>query len=153
MASNEPYNKGERMTQAMPVGLERSAAMRLVISQGWNFNPPSGGQVAVEKCPFCGKDGHKFYVAVSDPDEGTRDGLYFCHKCQATGNLRTLQEKLGLRIAGVDSRAEWAGRKEKQDELPDAAICHAMLLGDAEAMDYLLNVRGFTREIIERQKL
>jgi 5S rRNA maturation endonuclease (ribonuclease M5) len=141
------------MTQAMPVGLERSAAMRLVISQGWNFNPPSGGQVAVEKCPFCGKDGHKFYVAVSDPDEGTRDGLYFCHKCQATGNLRTLQEKLGLRIAGVDSRAEWAGKKEKQDALPDVEMCHAALLSDAEVMDYLLNVRGFTKEIIERQKL
>jgi 5S rRNA maturation endonuclease (ribonuclease M5) len=141
------------MTQPMPVGLERSPAMKLIISQGWNFNPPSGGQIAVEKCPFCEKLDFKFYVAVSSPEEGTRDGLYFCHKCQATGNLRTLQEKLGLRIAGVDSRAEWAGKKEKQDELPDATLCHACLLSDADALDYLINVRGFTREIIERQKL
>lgn len=92
------------MTQAMPVGLERSPAMKLIITQGWNFNPPSGGQVAVENCVFCGKGDFKLYIAVSDPEEGTRDGLYFCHKCQATGNLRSLQEKLGLRIAGVDSR-------------------------------------------------
>ena len=37
------------MTQALPVGYNKSPAMRLVISQGWNFNPPSGGQIAVEK--------------------------------------------------------------------------------------------------------
>ena len=127
--------------------------MKLIISQGWNFNPPSGGQIAVEKCVFCGKGDYKLYIAVSDPEEGTRDGLYFCHKCQATGNLRTLQEKLGIRIANVDSRAEWAGKKEKQGELPDVEMCHAALLSNADAMDYLLNVRGFTREIIERQKL
>jgi 5S rRNA maturation endonuclease (ribonuclease M5) len=142
------------MTQAMPIGFEKSPAMKLIISQGWNFNPPTGGQVAVDKCPFCGKDGNKFYVAVVEvPEESTRDGLYFCHKCQATGNLRSLQEKLGLRVPGVDSRAEWAGRKEKQDALPDIEVCHAMLLSDAEAMDYLLNVRGFTKEIIDQQKL
>jgi replicative DNA helicase/5S rRNA maturation endonuclease (ribonuclease M5) len=141
------------MTQPLPVGLERSPAMKLIISQGWNFNPPSGGQIAVEKCVFCGKGDYKLYIAVSDPEEGTRDGLYFCHKCQATGNLRTLQEKLGLRIANVDSRSEWAGKKEKQGELPDVEMCHAALLSDASAMDYLLNVRGFTKEIVERQKL
>ena len=141
------------MTQPLPVGLERSPAMKFIISQGWNFNPPSGGQIAVEKCVFCGKGDYKLYIAVSDPEEGTRDGLYFCHKCQATGNLRTLQEKLGLRVLGVDSRSEWAGKKEKQDALPDVEMCHAALLGDAEVMDWLLNVRGFTKEIIEKQKL
>jgi 5S rRNA maturation endonuclease (ribonuclease M5) len=127
--------------------------LKLIINQGWNFNPPSGGQIAVEKCVFCGKGDFKFYIAVSDPEEGTRDGLYFCHKCQATGNLRSLQEKLGLRIANVESRSEWAGKKEKQEELPDVEMCHAALLSDASAMDYLLNVRGFTKEVIERQKL
>ena len=141
------------MENAIPVGLEKSVAMQLIISQGWNYNPPSSGQVAVEKCPFCGKLDFKFYVGVSDPTESTKDGLYFCHKCQATGNIRSLQEKLGLRIAGVDSRGEWAGKAQKFDELPDANLCHATLLGDADALDYLLNVRGFTKEIIERQKL
>ena len=145
------------MTQPLPVGYNKSPAMRLVISQGWNFNPPSGGQIAVEKCAFCGKGDFKFYIAVSTDEEleagNTRDSLYFCHKCQATGNLRSLQEKLGLRIAGVDSRSEWAGKKEKQDALPDVEMCHAALLSDADAMDYLLNVRGFTKEVIERKKL
>jgi 5S rRNA maturation endonuclease (ribonuclease M5) len=141
------------MAQAIPAGLEKSAAMQLILAQGWNFTGPTGDQIAVENCPFCNKDGFKFFVAVCDPEQGTRDGLHFCHRCQATGNLRTLQEKLGLRIAGVDSRREWAGKAEKPDDLPNADLCHALLLGDAEAMDYLLNVRGFSKEIIERQKL
>jgi len=53
----------------------------------------------------------------------------------------------------VDSRKEWAGSGENPDTLPDVEACHAALLGEAEAMDYLLNVRGFSKEIIEKQKL
>jgi twinkle protein len=56
-------------------------------------------------------------------------------------------------VAGVDSRKEWAGNRGEQEQLPDAAMCYANLLADAEAMDYLLHVRGFSKEIIERQKL
>ena len=142
------------MTSVMPVGLEKSVAMQLIISQGWNFSPPNGGQVAVEKCPFCLKDGGKFYVAVEeDPTSNSRDGLWFCHKCQATGNIRTLQEKLGLRIANVHSNKDWSGKSDTPEALPSLEECHARLLGDADALDYLLNVRGFSREIVERQKL
>lgn len=143
------------MAHAIPAGLEKSPAMQFIISQGWNFSGPSGGQISVDTCPVCKKDGGKFYVAVSEDLElDRRDGLWFCHKCQETGNLRTLQEKLGLRIAGVDSRSEWSGKgKDKPDDLPDLELCHATLLGDADAMDYLLNVRGFSREIIASQKL
>jgi hypothetical protein len=129
--------------------------MAFVISQGWNWEGPNGGQIQIEVCPFCKKGEFKFYIAVCDPEESTRDGLYFCHhgSCQKTGNLRTLQEALGVRIAGVDSRKEWAGTKGEQEQLPNVDMCHAALLGDADAMDYLLNVRGFSQEIIERQKL
>ena len=148
------------MPNAIPVGYEKSPAIKLVISQGWSFEPPnSGGQIAVETCPFCGKGDSKFYIGVCTNEDieagSSRDGLYFCHKCQTTGNLRTLQEKLGLRIPGVDSRREWSGssKTDKPDELPDVNLCHAALLADAEALDYLQNVRGFSKEIIERQKL
>lgn len=143
------------MQKAIPEELKKSAALQLVISQGWNWEGPNGGQITIEKCPFCHKGDHKFYMAVGDPEVDRRDGLYFCHhgSCNSTGNLRTLQEHLGVRIKGVDSRREWAGGKDKADELPDPNVCHAALLGDSEAMDYLLNVRGFTQEIIERQKL
>ncbi len=144
------------MAQAIPEKLRTSQALKFIVEQGWNWQGDgSSGQIQVETCPYCHKGDFKFYVAVCDPKESTRDGLHFCHhgSCAKTGNLRTLQEHLGIRVAGVDSRREWAGQGDKPDTLPDVEMCHATLLGDADAMDYLLNVRGFTQEIIDRQKL
>jgi hypothetical protein len=143
------------MQKAIPAELAKSKAMALIISQGWNWEGPTGGQVQVEKCPFCRKADFKFYIAVCDPEESTRDGLFFCHhgSCQQTGNIRNLREVAGVSVPGVESRKDWAGSKGEQEALPDADMCHATLLGDAEAMDYLLNVRGFSKEVIEKQKL
>ena len=141
---------------AIPENLRASQALKFVVEQGWEWQGPSNGQIQIKNCPYCKKGDFKFYIAVNDPKEGTRDGLHFCHhgSCAKTGNLRTLQEHLGLRIAGVDSRREWAGAGEgKPDELPNVDVCHAALLGDAETLDYLINVRGFTPEIIAQQKL
>jgi len=143
--------------RAIPEQLRTSAALKYIVSKGWNWQGDgSGGQIQVEECPFCHHKEFKFYVAVSNPAESSRDGLFFCHagNCQKTGNLRTLMEAQGDRIAGVDSRREWAGNgTSKPDTLPDVEACHAALLGDAEALDYLTNVRGFSKDIIERQKL
>lgn len=144
------------MSQPIPLQLVNSPALQLVTSQGWNWQGPDGGQIKIEVCPFCKKSDFKFYMAVMDPLEGSRDGLYFCHhgSCGQTGNLRKLQEHIGLRIAGIESRSEWAGKSDKKtDTLPDIQSCHTALLGDADALDYLLNVRGFSREVIEQQKL
>ena len=145
------------MSNAIPENLRTSQALKFVIEQGWNWQMDStGSQIMIENCPYCKKGDHKFYMAVADPKESSRDGLHFCHhgSCNKTGNLRTLQEHLGVRIANVESRREWAGTGEnKPDALPDVDVCHATLIGDADAMDYLLNCRGFTKEIIDRQKL
>jgi replicative DNA helicase len=145
------------MTQAIPENLRHSKAIKFITEQGWNWMVASGDQIQVEECPYCHKKDFKFYMATGDPNDpkSTRDGLHMCHhgSCGKQGNIRTLSEFLGLRIPGVDSRKEWAGSDSKPDALPDVEICHATLLGDADAFDYLLNVRGFTKEIIERQKL
>jgi hypothetical protein len=143
------------ITQPIPESMKKSRGMQLVVSQGWNYKEATGDQIQIEKCPFCGGNDYKLYMCCCDPAQSSRDGLFFCHRgsCSKTGNLRTLQEHLGIRIAGVDSRKEWAGSSEKPDALPDVDACHAELLGDAEAMNYLLKDRGFTQEIINRQKL
>ena len=44
------------MTQAIPMGLEKSAALRYIISKGWAWQGPNGGQVQVENCPMCIKE-------------------------------------------------------------------------------------------------
>jgi len=109
------------MNKAIPENLRASAALKFVVEQGWNWEvAASGDQIQVENCPYCHKGGSKFYIGVCDPKVSTRDGLHFCHhgSCGKQGNLRTLQEHLGIRIAGVDSRKEWAGSGEKPDTLP-----------------------------------
>lgn len=140
----------------IPENLRASAALKYIVSKGWAWRGGDGGQIQLEECPFCHHKEYKFYLAVADPSTSSRDGLYFCHagSCNKTGNLRTLMEAMGDRIQGVESRKEWAGSgTKKPDTLPDVEACHAALLGDAEAMDYLLNVRGFTQEVIVEQRL
>ena len=136
------------MSTAIPENLRHSKAVKFVVEQGWQWRPGSGDQIQVEICPYCGKGDYKLFVATGDPNDpqNTRDGLHKCFhgSCGKQGNLRTLAEHLGLRIAGVESRKEWAGKAngDKPDALPDVEACHAALLSDPEAMDYLLNVRG-----------
>jgi KaiC/GvpD/RAD55 family RecA-like ATPase len=133
----------------LPDNLLQSKGAQYVVSKGWNYRV-AGDQLEIEKCPLCDKDNYHFRMAY-DP---SRDGLWMCFKCGESSNLRNLKERLGDAIAGVESRSEWAGQPDKKtDALPDPVACHANLLGDAEAMDYLLNVRGFTQEVIERQQL
>src|SRR5579885_1509248 len=143
------------MSKPIPPELRNSAALQYVISKGWEWEGPSSGQIKLKECPFCHSNDYKFYMNVDDSTLNSRDGLYMCFKssCGETGNLIKLKEATGGRIAGVQSRSDWAGKKDTPDELPDFELCHANLLGDAEVMDYLINVRGYTEEVIRRQKL
>lgn len=54
-------------------------------------------------------------------------------------------------IPGVESKKDWS--EKKTEPLPDVDACHQALLEDEAAMDYLMNGRGFSREIIEKQKI
>jgi replicative DNA helicase len=143
------------LTQIIPENLKTSEGLRYVISKGWSWEGPANGQIKIENCPVCHKGEYKLYMSVDDPQISSRDGLWMCFhgSCGATGNLIKLKEIMGDRIAGVTSRSDWAGKKEKPDDLPDVNVCHAALLSDADAMDYLINVRGFTEEVIRAQKL
>ena len=144
------------MSRAIPEELRGSAALQYVISKGWEWSGPTNGQIKIETCPVCRKDGYKLYMNVRglETERGT-DGLYKCFHggCDAEGNLLKLKESQGDRIPGVSSRGDWAGKKDTPDELPNPDVCHAALLGDAAVLDYLINVRGFTKDIIEKQKI
>jgi len=135
----------------IPEHLQGSVGMQFVQSQGWNWNEGTDGNIMVETCPLCKKGDYKFYMKVT----GNKDGCWLCYhgSCQKTGNLRTLQDELGITIRGVDSRSAWARNDKKIDPLPNPDECHNRLLGDADALDYLINTRGFTQEIIDKQKL
>ena len=138
------------MSQPIPEHLIQSQGLQYVVSKGWNWQLADDNQIRIETCPFCSHGNYHLYMCVSGP----KDFLYFCHRCGKTGNGKTLKEFMGDSIPGVESRSEWAGKGEKKtDALPDVEACHTALLGNAEALDYLINVRGFSSEIISQQKL
>lgn len=146
--------------QNIPEQFQGSAALQLVQSQNWVWKLGTDPNIELETCPFCTKTGFgKMYVEIhgSVSDRKNRDGLFLCHhaSCNKSGNLHTLKQHLGLVKADAPQK-DWmsaAGGQKKQDPLPDVDACHEALLADEAAMDYLINGRGFSREIIQRQKL
>jgi replicative DNA helicase len=132
-----------------------SNALQLVQSRGWKYDISDSIRIRLNDCPFCGQHSHAAFVMEihgTASEQRGRDGLFICHRCGKQGNLRDLQEHLGIAItnavvAGVGN----AGKKV--DDIIDFEAAHQALLEDEGAMDYLVNGRGFSREIIERQKL
>jgi replicative DNA helicase len=126
----------------------QSPALTYIQSKGWQYKPSGDDKIELERCGFCGKGGYgHFYLVISD---GNRDGLFCCHKCGATGNLTSLREKNGDKIPGVTPISQ---SYEKMEALPDIEAAHQALLENEDALDYLQNTRGFSREIIIQQKI
>lgn len=129
--------------------------MQFVQSQGWNFKEASNNNIEVEKCPYCKTGGNHFRVEIqgSNSDDKNRDGLHICMKCSKSGNLYSLKQHLGLVSAGMESKKDYGQSEKKVDALPDVDEIHQALLADADTMDYLMNTRGFSRAVIQKQKL
>jgi KaiC/GvpD/RAD55 family RecA-like ATPase len=140
----------------IPDGFQGSPTFQFITSQGWSWKESTPPNIELETCPYCGKTGYAhFYIEVhgSTDEQKNRDGLHICHKCGKSGRLADLKQKLGISIPDVESRRDWAGSDRKIEALPDIDACHAALLEDEDALDYLMNGRGFSRDIIEKQKL
>jgi hypothetical protein len=140
----------------IPAEYQNSGAFQFIQSRGWNWKTSTAPNIELETCPYCekGNYGH-FYMEIHGPadEQVKRDGLHQCHRCGKGGSLYSLKEHLGVIVSGVQSRKDWAGGEKEIEPLPDADTCHRALLEDEAAMDYMVNGRGFSREIIERQKI
>jgi hypothetical protein len=145
------------MASSTPERFIGSAAFALITQQQWQWRMVSEHEVELERCPFCHKDGYnKFYMQCygidADPVLRGGDGLYKCHRCNKAGNLKQLRRELGLDL-DVESKKEQAGFGRTPDALPDVDSCHAALMSDEDALLYLMEERGWSYEIIERQKI
>lgn len=141
---------------SIPAQFQGSAALQFVISQGWGWKPTDSIRVVLEKCPVpqCGKENHCYMEIHGAADEAkNRDGLWMCQRCGKSGNLHALKQHLGLVIPGVSSQKEWGNEEKKIDPLPDTEACHTALMADPDAIDYLTNIRGFSIDIIQKQKI
>ncbi len=92
-------------------------------------------------------------VHAKDDEERNRDGLHSCMRCGKGGNLSSLKTRLGITIKGVEGRKDWGAASKEADALPDVEACHQALMEDDEALAYLTEGRGFSLEIIQKQKL
>lgn len=135
----------------IPDHFKSSKALQYIESKGFKWKVNDNTQIELEICPHCKKPnyGH-FYMVV---DGSNRDGVYSCHKCGKGGNLTTLRVFLdGSSATSYESRNEWANSQQK-DNLPDVDAAHKALLADQEALDWLMNVRGYSFDVIKKQKL
>lgn len=120
-----------------------SQGMQLVESQGWKWKRVDSSRIELEACMLCGKTGFgHFYMEVNQ-------GVWSCHHCGENGNLYALKQHLGIK----PEPKQLKDSSSKMDSLPDVDACHQALLEDGDALDYLMNGRGFSMAIIKRQKL
>ncbi len=118
-------------------------------AKGWEHQQQSG-QIVVRTCPICGDEKGHFYMNSEDP------GLWFCHKCQEKGNLRSLQKRFGdaeekKQSQDVSRRVRPAFKKTEFKE-PDQGLAdkyHQALLKDSAGLDYLRS-RGISPETADR---
>lgn len=141
----------------IPEAFTGSQAMQLVVSQGWKYREVSSPKIEIERCPYCKKDGFHLGMEIHGAGSGqtNRDGLHGCVHCGKGGNLYTLKQHLGIVQANIESRRDSgsSGENKKQEELPDTEACHEALLADEAALDYLVNGRGFSMDVIGKMKL
>jgi len=138
----------------MPLQMKGSVALQFIQSQGWEWKVINDTQILLEKCPFCGKGEHCYMeIRGSDDPQKQRDSLYLCQRCGGSGNLYSLKQKLGLVSPDISSQKDWAASYKKTEELPDIDACHSALLNDEDALEYLCLVRGFSLDIIKKQKI
>jgi RecA/RadA recombinase len=139
----------------LPEEYKTSRALQFVQQQGWTWRPVSPPKIELETCPHCSHDGWHAYMEVyaKDDPEASRDGLHGCVRCNKGGGLRSLKEKLGIELAGVSSGKDWAGQSKEAEGIIDTDALHTALMADEDALAYLMEVRGFSLEIIQEQKL
>jgi len=141
---------------AIPEEYQGSPAFQLILSRGWTYREATKPNLELEACPYCKKDNYHFRMEIhgGDDDAKQRDGLHMCHHCGKGGNIYSLKQALGISIPNMEGTKDFAGGGNKKvEDMPDVEALHEALLEDEDAMDYLINGRGFSRQIIEQTKL
>jgi hypothetical protein len=126
----------------VPAEFATSKGLQYIIQKGWNWRKSDNKRVELETCPLCKKGGYTHFYMITD---GTKDdGLWVCHKCGKSGVLNGLKEDMGDKNPYMSD----PGTKGESEQMPDIQKMHDDLLADEDAMDYLVNERGFSKEAV-----
>jgi KaiC/GvpD/RAD55 family RecA-like ATPase len=130
-------------------------AEKYVIDKGWDYRT-SGNQIAIEYCPFCRKDGYKFFLNVDS-------FLWDCKRpdCPSNksgkggGNEWKLKKHMGDKMDEVSEATSSRKQKGKQEVegIPDYEQAHQWLLGEPDWMNYLNDMRGWDFDLVKRMKI
>ncbi|PWT76407.1 MAG: hypothetical protein C5B59_06695 [Bacteroidetes bacterium] len=131
----------------VPVEFQTSKGLQYILSKGWQWKQSDSERIQTETCPVCKKAGWGHFYMVCEP--GKRDGLWQCMRCGKSGHLNALKEEMGDKIQYVGD----FGTKGDSEQMPNIEQMHEELLANEDAMDYLVNTRGFSLEIIKQQKI
>lgn len=133
-------------------------ALEYIQSKGLEYRMQSG-EIVLNVCPFCQDSKSHFYM---DPGEGA----FYCHKCQKKGNLVVLRKHMGdfeerqqgqgssiimnRKPQGTVSKAFSDSDKGSVVLSPDRALkANFALLSDQEALTYVTETRGFSRDALD----
>lgn len=115
----------------------------------WKYRPASDNNIAVQVCPFCGKDKWKFWVH-------SQRTLYKCWVCDARGNLYRLKRELGDldQLVSAAHLTDGDSKKKNFKPIPMDRVekWHAKLKASKDAMEYCKK-RGFNIKTINQFKL
>src|SRR5271157_487627 len=137
----------------VPSEFSTSRAMQYVLSKNWDWKQSDSERIELETCPLCHKSGYGHFYIITN---GTKqDGLWLCHHCGKSSHLNGLKEELGDKpqYSTGNSNAITSYSTGGPEEMPNIQAMHETLLADEDAMDYLVNERGFTIETIKKFRL
>jgi hypothetical protein len=122
--------------------------------QGWPFK--RAGEELIASCPFCEEPDRRpehFYMQ-------SRTGVWNCKKCGESGNLYQLRKRLNLTsgncsIQGIRSLGDAISGNRQAKRIPASQIdsMHAALLQDPESLDYCLQTRFWSLDVLKKLKI
>jgi KaiC/GvpD/RAD55 family RecA-like ATPase len=122
-----------------------------VLSKEWDYRS-SGNQIILDVCPFCHKDGFKFFINEDN-------GLYDCKRpdcvANAGGNLWKLKTHMGDKVEEVSEKVASQKTKGvvKMEGIPNYELAHEWLLENSTLMNYLEDHRGWNFDLVSRMKI
>lgn len=122
-----------------------------IISKKWDYRG-SGNQLVLDVCPFCKKDGFKFFLNEDN-------GLYDCKRpdCVANtgGNFNQLLRHLGDKVQEVSEAVTSQKTKGtvRIEGIPNYEQAHEWLIENNDLMNYLADHRGWDFDLVKRMKI
>lgn len=91
----------------------------------------------LEGCDDDDRESEKYHCSIN-----TTTGQFHCFRCQASGNLITLRQKLGDAVKNLSKNKSSTVTMRKENLMATAKKCHVNLMNDEKLRNYIIKDRG-----------